>query len=184
MSDKPKKVREKIGDIFQINLGDGTFAYGQVVSKVEYAFFNFVNDGSIPNFLEIINSNALFRISVDRYVIRDGVWKILGKALIRDELLQKQNLFSFDRHTNEYTIWSPEGRRLANPDEIQDLECFASWGHKSVEQRLRDHFAGRPNYDVELERQSHKTDFPDIITFYKQYGYDFSFGDDEESNAE
>ncbi len=185
MSEKVKKVREKIGDIFQIDLGDHTFGYGQVVSKsVEYTFFDYFNDGSIPDFLRITNSNALFRISVDRYVIRDGLWKILGKAPIRDELLQKQNLFSFDRHTNKYTIWSPEGKRPATPDEIQNLECFASWGHKSVEQRLRDHIAGRPNYHVEEGRQRYKGNFPDIITFYKQYGYDFKFDDEGENDTE
>lgn len=179
MSDKPKKVREKIGDIFQINLGDGIFGYGQVVSKVEYAFFNFFNDGSIPNFSDVINSNILFGISVDRYVLHDGLWPIIGRFNVSEVALKKQSFFSHDRFTNEYTIWTSEGQYPATPEEIQDLECFASWSHKSVEQRLRDHLAGRPNYDVESGRQRYKGNFPDIITFYKQYGYDFKFEGEE-----
>lgn len=179
MSDKQKKVREKIGDIFQINLGHGTFGYGQVVSQSEYVFFDYFNDGASVDTNYIRNCPVLFRITVDSYVIRDRIWRILEKTPIAEKNLQRNSKFSHDRFTNEYTIWTPEGKYPATPDEIQDLECLASWGHKSVEQRLRDHIAGRPNYDVESGRQRYKGNFPDIITFYKQYGYDFKFEGEE-----
>lgn len=176
MSDKPKKVREKIGDIFQVDLGDGIFGYGQVVSKVEYAFFDFFNEGSIPNFSDVINSNILFGISVDRYVLRDGLWPIIGRFSVSEVAMKKQSFFTHDRFTNEYTIWTQEGKYPATPEEIQDLECLASWGHDHVEQRLRDHLAGRPNCIVERFRNLHNPNFEtDIVKFYKQYGYDFKF---------
>lgn len=180
MSDKPKKIREKIGDIFQVNLGDGTFGYGQVVSKSEYVFFDYFNDGASVDTNNIRNCPVLFRITVDSYVIREGIWPILEKAPIAEKNLERNSKFTHDYFTNEYTIWTPEGKYPATPDEIQDLECLASWGHDHVEQRLRDHLAGRPNCVVERFRNLHNPNFEtDIVKFYKQYGYDFKFEDED-----
>lgn len=177
-----KKYRGKIGDIFRIKLEKNLYGYGQIVSKVEHAFFDYFNDGSISNLSEIVSSNIIFRISVDSYVIRDGFWEIIGNSIVAGNLKISLPLFTHDIYTNEYTIWTTQGKRPGTPDEIQNLECLASWGNNHVEQRLKDHLAGRPNYDVEHFRNLHNPNFErNSVTFYKQYGYDFKIDDDSES---
>jgi Immunity protein 26 len=182
--EKKKRYRRTIGQIFQIPLGDGTFSYGQVISSSENVFFDYRDRGDILYMSEIVSSNKLFVICVDDYVLRKGVWKVLGKFTVKDVLIPDQ-AFYWDNFNKRYLILRDGvGHFFASFEDVKNLECLSSWGHVSVEQRLRDHFAGRPNYDYVKDRNQHDPNFPDRRTFYKRYGYDLILDDSfDKANA-
>lgn len=180
MTEKKKRIREKVGQVFQVPLGDKTFGYGQVVTMGSMVFFNYQDKGTNFNLEEIIQQPIIFKVTVDSYVIKDGIWCVLGNLPVNPKLQEKQFKFTYDITKKVYLIWRTILKQeVATPEEIYNLECFASWGPHHVERRLRDHFAGRPNYTVELFRNEHNPNFErDIKKFYKQYGYDYK-SDDE-----
>lgn len=173
---KQKKIREKIGQVFIIPLSDGIFGYCQMVSKTKYAFFNFFDHGEHIDIEEIISSDVLFFLTIDSFVIKEGLWEMIGILNVRKEFV-REDQFSYDSLAGNYIIWRVIDGRLqqikANSDEIKDLECFASSNDRHVIERLEDYLAGRPNYWVQLDKNQHDPNFPGITEFYKKYGYDY-----------
>ncbi len=173
---KQKKIRLKIGQLFQIPLTERRFAYCQMSSIGSHAFFNYFDDGEDPNIEKILNSDIIFYTTVDSYVFKEGVWKLLGCFDLKREYIS-QELFSYDSILKTYIIWRMiDGilRKIpATPEEIKDLECFASSNDRHIIERLEDYLAGRPNYWVEADKNQHNPNFPGIVEFYKRYGYDY-----------
>lgn len=177
-----KGIRKKIGQVYRIPLEEGVYGYGQVVTDVEHAFFDYKDNGHDTDIEKVLAASVLFKLTVDSYVVNKGYWEILGVYPVNPEYQQYIPCFSYNfNNSNCYEIWHKgKGRVPATWEEIKDLECLSSWGHEHVEQRLRDHFAGRPNFDVEYFRNKHNPDFErDIVKFYKQYGYDFKLPGEE-----
>jgi hypothetical protein len=175
-----KGIRKKIGQLYKIPLGDLIFSYGQVVTSVDHVFFDYLDQGNATDYDKILSSPVIFRCTVDRYVLAKGYWEILGVFPVNPTYQKYEELFSYNSFTKTYQIFKDgKGFVPATWEEIQDMEPFASWQHKAVEQRLKDHFAGRPCYFIEKDRNEHSHDFPDIFTFYKRYGYDFKLDEEE-----
>ncbi len=170
-----KGIRKKIGQVYRIPLEEGVYGYGQAVTEVDHAFFDYKDNGQNTNIDEVLKAPVLFKLTVDRYVIAQEYWEIIGKFPVNPEYQEYTECFSYNSFNKRYEIWRMgQGRIPATWEEIKDLECMASWGHTHVEQRLRDHFAGRPNFTVEYFKNEHNPDFErHIQKFYKQYGYDF-----------
>jgi hypothetical protein len=168
MRGQQKGIRQKPGQVLKIPLGDGTFAYCQMVNETQHAFFDYRDDGRAPVIEKILQAKMIFKCVVDSYIINKGYWTIIGKAEIKNEWKHYEDVFSYN--DGYYIFKDGIGDVPATWDEIKDLEYFASWGHIAVEQRLRDHFAGRPNYDVEESISRHKGKFFTMDEFYKQYG--------------
>jgi hypothetical protein len=171
MRGQQKGIRQKPGQFLKIPLGDGTFAYCQMVNSTEHAFFDYKDDGSFPIIEKILQSKMIFKCCIDSYVVNKGYWNVIGKAEIHEPLRHRPDKFSYNPFTHTYQIFKNGiGDVPATWEEVQNLEVFASWGYYSVEQRLRDHFAGRPNHDVECFRAKDRNSFPKPEAFYKQYG--------------
>ena len=194
MSDKetkPKRkyFRKKVGMVFRINLQeDGNYAYGQVATETKHTFFDHLDkDGNWTHIEEIIQKPVAFYATVDNYVLKEGLWEILGVWPVNPENQVFPAPFgynSFKGHET-YFIWqNHEGKSVTQEpctlEETYGRELLASWGHGSIEQRLRDHFAGRPNYDLTLVRSLHldRNTIPSRKDFYAQYGYNFHWLDD------
>lgn len=173
---KKRKIQQKIGQLFQIPLSSNRFGYCQMVSEGFHMFFECFDDGNNPDIEKILNSKALFCIGVSSYIFKDGVWSLLGCFNVKKDY-KRQDLFSYDRLKKTYIIWRVVDGILqkipSTPEEIQNLECFASSDERHVIERLEDHLAGRPNYWIELDKNQHDPNFPGITEFYKKYGYDY-----------
>lgn len=167
---------EKIGQVFQIPLSDGKFAYCQMVSGAKHAFFDFFENGENLDLEKITSSSVLFYITVDSYVFKEGIWKLLGTCNVKRDFIRTEP-FSYDSLKKTYVIWRVVDGVLkqipATSEEIKDLECFAAWNDRHVIQRLEDYLAGRPNYYVESQKNRHDPNFPFMTEFYKRYGYDY-----------
>jgi len=171
-----KSFRRKIGMVFRVPLGNDKFAYGQMVTLGLYAFFDYQDNGQSTNIGDVLNAKMLFKIIVQIGPLHDGIWSVIGTEPVKEELLIRKNSFKYDRDTKQYVMYEADMKEIPTTEEEirkQGLEYFAAWGYRLVEDRLRDHFAGRMNYWV--ERDLHKDDptFPNIETFYKQQGYDY-----------
>jgi hypothetical protein len=96
-----------------------------------------------------------------------------------EELNKWPDRFRKDAITHELFIRKEFGPEIpATWEECKNLECAAVWDPMSIEQRLRDHFAQRPCFDVESMKPDWK--FIPIKEFYKKYGYDYI--DESEEN--
>ncbi len=181
---KRKYFKEKIGMVFRINLNEGTYGYGQVATKGDNVFFDHMDvDGHFTPVGEILEKPVAFYATVDRYVLKEGLWEILGIWPVKPENQVFPESFGYDLLKETYFIWGAGMKKeLCTLEETYGRECLASCGHGLIEQRLRDHFAKRPCYFVEQDRAQHLKNFPPIKEFYKQYGYDFHWLDDKVEN--
>lgn len=174
MSEKKIRIRRNPGQVFKVPLGEGKYGYGQTTSY-NCAFFDYQDHGEITDLKDLLKHTVIFRVGVAHYAITDGIWPVLGVLPVDPALEKEEDPFTYNTLKQTYLIWNTGTDRVpATPEEIYNLECFASWGPEHVERRLRDHFAGRPNYTVENFRNQHNPDFErDIEKFYAQYGYEF-----------
>lgn len=79
--------------------------------------------------------------------LMSGRWPVVDYRPLEPELLSPVDYFIKDRLTGQYSIYrSSDGHtRESNFEECKGLEAAAAWEAEHVEDRLRDHFAGRPN---------------------------------------
>lgn len=150
MAKKTKKLKRVRGDIVKIDLGDGWFAFAQVLTAPLFAFFDLrVRD--IPPLEQIARAPIAFKIWVMDYAVTDGDWPVIGRAsVITDE---SPWLFKRDALTKRLVITKTgDKEKPASLEECLKLECAAVWEPEHVVDRLRDHFAGRPNKWVESLR--------------------------------
>lgn len=190
MEPKPKRryFRKKVGMVFRINLQEeGNYAYGQVATETKNIFFDHLDkEGKWTTVEEIIQKPVAFYATVDNYVLKEGLWEILGIWPVKPENQVFLRSFGYDSYNDRYFIWGDYDKEIGGLkritctlDETYGRECLASYGHGSIEQRLRDHFAKRPNYDLVRQRSKHLSPtFMSMKDFYAQYGYNFHWLDD------
>jgi len=180
--EKPKRkvYRKKIGSVFRINLKEnGMYAYGQIATKSRNIFFDhFDKEGEWTPVEDIIQKPLAFYLTFDWYILKEGIWDILGVWPVKPENQVFPEDFGYDSWRKTYFIWE-NNCRPCTLEETYGRELMSSWGHIFVEQRLRDHFAGRPNYDCIADRSKHLGPiFTPIKEFYRQHGYDFHWMND------
>jgi hypothetical protein len=187
---KRKYFREKLGMVFRIDLREGTHGYGQVATETKYIFFDHQDPYDHPTPVEeILEKPVAFYSVVDRYVLKEGLWDILGVWPVKPENQIFPDPFGYNDWTKSYFIWKTGvGQVPCTLEETYGREILASYGHGAIEQRLRDHLARRPNYWVERSRSDHlyptsrefAVTYPRMKEFYAQYGYNFHWLDEED----
>ena len=153
------KPRWLEGQIVHIDLKDGTHAYGRVLRFPLIAFYDRqFRDEEYLSVEDIVALPIAFLISTMRYAVISGGWPVIGRVRLTPELLEVPAFFKQDAISGAISIYqevpelAPHYERPATLAEVQGLECAAVWEPEHVEDRLRDHFAGRPNKWVELLR--------------------------------
>ena len=149
MTGKPKKQKRVVGDIVRIDLGDGFHAYARVLDGALFAFYDCRVKEELP-IDRIVRCPILFQISVMNYAIKQGRWKVIGHVTLEDSLKNPPPRFIQDPLRPEsFSIYEKGKIRPATKEEAIGLECAAVWDPEHVEDRLRDHYAGRKNKWVE-----------------------------------
>ncbi len=149
MAKRRKSVRFTAGDIFQISLCDGSFAYGQILEPEVFVFFDF-NPKQPQELADIPNEIEAFCIWVTDYAVKFGQWSVLGNAPIANKFQRGFNFFKQDIISGELSVQTslPNGifkERPSTPSECMNLERAAVWDPEHVEDRLIDYFNNRPN---------------------------------------
>jgi hypothetical protein len=142
-----KRQQRTLGAIIRISLGNGDFAFGQILDKANFAFFALKTKSEDPDINIIVSRPILFIVAVYDRAVTSGRWKKIGKLAIDESLLKLPNKFIQDSHTGKFEIYDANTgeTRSSTRDEVQDLECAAVWEPEHVESRLRDHYDGKEN---------------------------------------
>ena len=92
----------------------------------------------------------MFVISVYTYVLSSGVWTTVGHVPPEHAWIPvPERAIVNDLRPNQCAIIGSDGTvRRATWDECVGLEIASAWAAEHVEERIRDHYAGRPNHSV------------------------------------
>ncbi|MCX2684300.1 Imm26 family immunity protein [Pseudomonas sp. DCB_AW] len=144
------------GAILEIYLGEALYAYGQIVSRSEIAFFDYIGK-QIKDISELdsITDNLLFIIPVMNSAITRGRWKKIAKRPLREIFLAPRDYFVVDEISKSIQIYrsSDDSMRPGTAKQATQLECAAVWSAEHVEDRLRDHYFGNKNIWLEQLRE-------------------------------
>ena len=145
-----KRTRRMVGQVVEIDLGDGLKAYGRVLEEPLLAFYDkLVRDGVLPPLTEVADWPVAFKIWVMNHAITKGRWKVIGSLPLSADMQVRPGFFKQDAMNGRLSIYdydaAPNYERPASRAECETLECAAVWDPEHVEDRLRDHFAGRPS---------------------------------------
>lgn len=148
-----KRQRRREGDFLAIDLGDGTLAFGRVLKEPLVAFYDLrIRNGEMPELQEILARPILWRIWVMNHAITKGRWKVLGHMPLEESLKHEPTFFKQDPISGEVTLYRSQTEYPSSAEECAQLERAAVWEPEHAEDRLRDHFNGRPNKWVESLR--------------------------------
>lgn len=151
----PKKRQKRtVGDLVQIQRPSGGVAFGYVLEQPLVAFFDH-DATSVPDDpSQLLGEKIAFALWVMDSAVTSGRWKVLGNFPATDALRQlKPWFFKLDPISKKLSRTQDGSREVAaQPGECRELERAAVWDPEHVEERLDDHFAGRPNKWVESLR--------------------------------
>jgi hypothetical protein len=133
------------GTFIRIPLADGTFGYGRVLGNPYIAFYDFRTAEPSSDLDEIESQPVLFTQAVRLF--KYDRWANLGKRKLTGEVAKPVVRFMQDlADYRQCTIYDSDGMsRDATPEECIGLERAAVWDPHHIEERLLDHFEGRPN---------------------------------------
>jgi hypothetical protein len=138
------------GDIVRIGFTPELHTYGQVLVDPYVAVYDCPTADEIGDMASVAGRPILFTVAVaHRALSRD--WQTVGKAP-QDSALPAVPLFFMQDRFNPQSckIIDAQGTmRPVTPQECAGLEAAAVWDAEHVAQRLRDHYAGRPNAHLE-----------------------------------
>lgn len=144
-----KRCRRKVGQIIKIDLHNGSQALGLVLDEPLVAFFD-------REFKDVFDYDieklpVAFILMVMNNAITSGRWEVLEVKEVPHTLQAKPKFCKQDEISGDISIYqeidelAPYYERPAEPAEWHNLETAAVWEAEHVEDRLRDHFAGRDN---------------------------------------
>jgi hypothetical protein len=145
----PKAAFEP-GAVLRIELGDQSHTYARMLAKGSWIAFY---DGRVTvaeDPVEITKRPVLFALYVSDLAYERGRWLKVGNVPLEVAPIPipKQFIQSPPYLTCEI-IDESWNTRSASPEECIGLEHAAVWEAEHVEERLRDHYAGRPNPHAE-----------------------------------
>jgi hypothetical protein len=144
--------RGAVGTIVEIPFDDGFRTYARLATAPYIAVYDCrVGDGAAPPSVEdIIASPILFFVGVFDAVWKSGRWPKVGTAPAPRDIPVPDTYMQDVVDPNRCTIIDVHGgMRPATIQECEGLERAAVWQAERVERRIADHYAGRPNADVE-----------------------------------
>lgn len=136
------------GDVVRIDLGDGRHTYGVLLVNPYVAVYDMVTTGETVERAEVLDRPILFVVAV--YNV-GRAWPVVGKVPEERALPAVPEQFMQDvADPSRCEIIDVNGNvRPATPQECVGLERAAVWEPEDVVERIRDHYAGRPNRHLE-----------------------------------
>ncbi len=142
--------RWKAGAVVRKTLDDDWTYYGRLLEKPWAAFYDFRTKEPVGELEEIVQHPVLFTVATPTRLLSPGKWggwEIIGSLPLGPELGPPQEQFIQDKlDPGQIRIIDAEGQiRDATFAEAEGLESAAVWDTTHIDDRLMDHFAGRPN---------------------------------------
>jgi Immunity protein 26 len=144
--------RANEGALVRIDLANGTDVFARVLPNAQAAFYSAKCVHAEPTDISrIYNSEILFVTTVMKYAFENNRWPVVDERPLEKALLTPRNYFMKDVLTGQFSIYRSSDGAIheSSKEECQGLEEAAVWDPQHIEERLRDHFVGRPNRYVE-----------------------------------
>lgn len=131
----PKKIRFKVGDVFQISLPDGKYAYGRIYRDASVGVYEQVSD--LPGEPPIGSRAFMFIVGMYEDVLTSGKCPIVGFDGFEDEQSQwPPPNFIKDKISGKYSIYYKGEIRRASEEECKGLEEAAVWDLHHIVDRI------------------------------------------------
>lgn len=130
-----RKIKPALGDVFQIDLPDGRYAYGRVYRDASVGIYRQVSD---EPFLPPISSyDYLFNVGMYEGVLTNGVCPIVGQyPFANNEEAWPPPKCIIDPISGEYSIYHKGQIRQASKVECDGLEEAAVWEIEHIVSRI------------------------------------------------
>lgn len=138
------RQRRGIGVVLKVPLGDQVHCYAWTLPEADFVLFDLLTGSDVP-VIDVVKHPIAFRVAVNGSAYLDGRWLRVGKSQPSPHLLAPVPKFMQDVLTGRFKIYLGGEIRPAKLEECVGLERCAVWSPEQVEDRLRDHFAGRVN---------------------------------------
>ena len=141
-----RRYKRTVGDVMKIPLGDGTHVYARTLADASMAFYDSRTDQELACEQNIKNSVLIIMGVREQEAMKSGRWKHIGHAPLGPDLADPPPQFIQDPiiPTN-FRLYYKGKMCPATREECEGLERCAVWEDPAqVEERLRDHYAGRP----------------------------------------
>ncbi|MDP9078302.1 MAG: immunity 26/phosphotriesterase HocA family protein [Bacteroidota bacterium] len=138
----------KVGAFFEIILSNKKYAYGRILEKANYAFYDIHSNIRITEIKEIQNKDILFIVAVYKYAITKERWKKIGQLDLESKLRVLPLKFIEDQLSpGNFKLYDPNTgvASLTTKDKCVGLERAAVWEPTHIEDRIIDYYEGRPN---------------------------------------
>jgi hypothetical protein len=131
---RTKRVRPKVGDIFQIPLPDGRFAYGKVFWDASVGIYRKIfNEPTEPP----IGTKFAFIVGLYDDILKSGAWPIVGhEPFPSGEDIWPPPAYIEDIISGEYSIYHKGEIRPSTKEECRGLEEAAVWDAHHVVDRI------------------------------------------------
>jgi hypothetical protein len=129
------KKKVKVGDVFQVPLPDGRFAYGRVYKDASVGIYRHLTDE--PFQPPIGSRDFLFTVGLYKDILESGKWPIVGfDAFDESESAWPPPNFVEDIISGEYQIYHKGELKPAEERETIGLEKAAVWDAHHVIDRI------------------------------------------------
>ena len=145
----PKRIKRAAGNVLAIPLADGEHGYGFELPHGIVAVVDFKGKSDLSA-EEVLQLSPLFKVYVMDSAIKSGRWPVIGHVTLPDASLRPMKFFRQDQlHPERVSIALSDGTEIPSDMKgVEGLEKSAVWSAVHVENRIIDHFAGRPNISV------------------------------------
>ncbi|MCR8561398.1 immunity 26/phosphotriesterase HocA family protein [Mucilaginibacter sp. BJC16-A38] len=138
----------KVGAFFEIILSNGKYAYGRILEKANYAFYDIYSNTRISDIKEIQNKDILFIAAVYKYAITKDRWRKIGQLDLESKLRVLPLKFIEDQlYPGTFSLYDPNTGVISptTKDKCLGLERAAVWEPTHIEDRIIDYYEGKPN---------------------------------------
>jgi hypothetical protein len=156
MLSRTKSQKRQEGQVVEIALSENRKSFARVLHEPLLAFYDKQYDSlADPTIDEITAFPIAFKICVMNSAITKSRWKVVGTLPLTPDMRVQPMFCKQDIISKKLSIYheipelAPSYERHASIEECIGLETAAVWAPEHVEDRLRDHFLGRPNKWVE-----------------------------------
>ena len=130
-----RRIEVNPGDVFQITLPDGRFAYGRLYDDASVGIYSTITDE--PLHPPIGSRSYLFIVGLYSDILEKGHWQIIAHdPFAPDESSWPPPYFVRDIISGDYQIYHRGEMRPAKPEEVGGLEETAVYDNEHIVQRI------------------------------------------------
>jgi hypothetical protein len=139
---RKNKIKVKIGDVFEIPLPNGKYAYGRVYDDAGVGIYNEVSD--VAKTPPIGSRNFMFNVGLYEDILKFGEWEIIGKDLfVEGESTFPPPEYVKDAISGELSIYHMGELKKATEEECKGLEEASVWDSHHIIERIMEEIGNR-----------------------------------------